>query len=201
MAASYTFYDTNVIFEDETVFYNVLSVDSTIGKFNDNFLFTSIRDETYLDLYSLTACTSGNQYSFDLSEDGAVQSNIGCTKCEDDLFSTGFTGCQECTFWETYTTENTYKKNVIDSTCKYEKEVVDPGNNGGGNGGVLVDDRSKSSLGDGSDDSSSSTVGWILIPVIIVVLSSVITSVVLIMRGLCCTCCYSNFKGLQKYQK
>ena len=60
MAASYTFYDTNVIFEDETVFYNVLSVDSTIGKFNDNFLFTSIRDDTYLDLYSLTACTSGN---------------------------------------------------------------------------------------------------------------------------------------------
>ena len=104
----------------------MLSIDSTIGKFKDNFLFMSLRDENnYLDLYSLTACTSGNEFTSD-----ANGSNIGCKSCEADLYSTGFTGCQDCTFWESFTTENSYKKNVIDSTCKYEKEEVDSGNNG-----------------------------------------------------------------------
>lgn len=79
---------------------------------------------------------------------------------------------------------------------------MDPGNSGGsGSGGVLVDDRIKSKASSDGNDGSSSTVGWILIPVIVVSLSGVIISVVLIMRGLCCKCCYSNFKGLQKYEK
>ena len=117
IAASYTFYDTEVLFEDEVVFYSVLSVDSTIGKFMDNFLFTSIRDESFLDLYSLTACTSGDEYSFDELTSG-VKSNIGCKKCGTDLFSTGFTSCQTCEFWESFSTENSYKLKVIDETCK-----------------------------------------------------------------------------------
>ena len=54
---------------------------------------------------------------------------------------------------------------------------------------------------DDSGDGSSSTVGWILIPVIVIALASIITTVVLVMKGLCCKCCYANFKGLQQYQK
>ena len=65
IAASYTFYDTEVIFEDEIVVYPIQGVDSTIGKFKDNFLFTSVRDEEFVDFYSLTACASGNEFSFD----------------------------------------------------------------------------------------------------------------------------------------
>ena len=66
---------------------------------------------------------------------------------------------------------------------------------------VLDDNRLKSKVTDGgdSDDMTSSTVGWILIPVIVLILASAVTSVVLVMRGLCCPCCYTNFKGLQKY--
>ena len=70
IAASYTFYDTDVIFEDEIVVYPIQSIDSTIGKFKDNFLFTSLRDEEYVDLYSLTACASGSEFSFDRSNIG-----------------------------------------------------------------------------------------------------------------------------------
>ena len=59
IAASYTFYDTEVIFEDEIVVYPIQGISSTIGKFKDNFLFTSLRDEEFVDFYSLTACASG----------------------------------------------------------------------------------------------------------------------------------------------
>lgn len=125
IAASYTFYDTEVIFEDEVVFYSVLSLQSSIGKFKDSFLFTSIRESqntagessNHLDLYSLTACASGSEFGFDLSPSG-VKSNIGCKRCETDFYSTGLTGCQECAFWESFSTENSYKLNVIDKTCQ-----------------------------------------------------------------------------------
>lgn len=86
-------------------------------------MFTSVRDDLYLDLYSLTACPSGNEFTFNEASAGSAQSNFGCSKCPTDLFSTGFTGCQECSFWERFNTENTYKINVIDSTCEYKKVV------------------------------------------------------------------------------
>ena len=122
-AASYTFYDSDVIFEDEIASYPVAGgIDSTIGKYQDNFIFTSVRDESYIDVYSLTACPSGYEFSFEQSASG-VKSLFGCSKCEEDLFSTGFTGCQECSFWERFNTENSYKKNIIDNTCEYKKVV------------------------------------------------------------------------------
>ena len=98
------------------MFYSVLGVDSTIGKFKDNFIFTSRRD-FYLDLYSLTVCASGSEYGFDESASG-VKSNIGCKRCAADLFSTGFTGCQDCEFWRSFSTDNSYKIKVIDTTCQ-----------------------------------------------------------------------------------
>ena len=70
IAASYTFYDTEVIFEDEIVVYPIQGIDSTIGKFKDNFMFTSLRDVDYHDFYSLTACASGSEFSFDQTSSG-----------------------------------------------------------------------------------------------------------------------------------
>ena len=127
--------------------------------------------------------------------------------CESDLYSTGFSGCQECTFWENFKTENSYKKNIIDSGCEI-KAVVD---NGGGVSGRPNSGNNGSSgntngttLGDiltdaDTEESESSTVGWVLIPVIVLALASIISTVVLVMKGLCCKCCYKNFKGLAQY--
>ena len=75
-----------------------------------------------MDLYSVAACPSNTQLRF---VDG--KANQSCGVCGDDLFSTGFMpGCQECSFWERFNSETSYKKNIIDKECEYEEVVDNP---------------------------------------------------------------------------
>jgi len=74
-----------------------------------------------MDFYSLSACPSGSEYSFD--DSNGTTKNVGCTSCSDSLFSTGFPGaqgCQECSFWQRFNSEAYYKKQVIDIQCDYK---------------------------------------------------------------------------------
>ena len=80
-AASYTKFNSQWLFQDEIKVYDVLGVDSNLGKFNENFLFTSVRDDTSMDFYSITACPSANEFSYKASEDGVGFSDFGCAPC------------------------------------------------------------------------------------------------------------------------
>lgn len=114
--ASYVSYGQNLIFEDNIFAQQVSSLETNLQLVNDSIVFGSVAEDATLSLYEFTACLSGTEL---LEKSGGLSS---CAPCGKDLYSSGFSGCQECSFWQRFTQESSYLKNVIDSGCLYTDE-------------------------------------------------------------------------------
>ena len=106
-AASYSVYSQTVVFEDEVhVKPSLGSVDSNIGLYQGNALVGS-RQNDAMNFFSFNSCKSGFEQSYTTLESGA-KIDIGCSACADDLFSTGFSGCQDCDYWRAIVRPSSY---------------------------------------------------------------------------------------------
>lgn len=99
--ASYVSYGQNLIFDDEIFVQEVASLETNVELIEDSLVFGSVAEDATLSLFEFTACLSGTEYSESADSDN-IRSR-SCVPCGEDLYSSGFSGCQECSFWQRFT--------------------------------------------------------------------------------------------------
>ena len=106
-----------------------------------------------MSFFTLSGCPHGQEQSFTQLPSGA-KINYGCSACpsEEKLYSTGFSGCQDCAYWrsdEGAAWISPYKRSVIDLECVPEEVIEEPEPD--------VDDKETEGEGEGEEAGETKT--------------------------------------------